>query len=312
MIHDLVNVNQLSLEDVRHLINLATAFKQGAQVHLRQPAYAMNLFFENSTRTHTSFEMAERKLGLQVLPFVPSASSITKGESLSDTVKTLQAIGVNLAVIRHPQNEYYQQLLADNLQISIANGGDGSGQHPSQSLLDIITIFEEFKHFAGLKVGIVGDLAHSRVARSNAQLLQRLGAQIYFSGPKVWFAKDLQQWGQYLPLEDLIKQVDVLMLLRVQHERFAQVEEADFNAQTYYQQYGLTPERYQQLQPHTIIMHPAPVNRGVEIASELVESPQSRIFRQMQNGVYARMAIVAQLLASQDIIADQELKELSK
>ncbi|MBA1393018.1 aspartate carbamoyltransferase catalytic subunit, partial [Lactobacillus sp. XV13L] len=295
-----------------YFMKWSQAFKKGAQVKLQQPVYAMNLFFENSTRTHTSFEMAQRRLGIQVLQFVPQASSILKGESLLDTVKTIQAIGVNLAVIRHPQNQYYQPLLDAHLQLSIANGGDGSGQHPSQSLLDLLTIKEEFGHFQGLKVGIVGDLAHSRVARSNAEILTKLNAQVYFSGPQEWFATDLQQYGTYCPIDQLIEQVDVLMLLRVQHERFDSSEEKGFQAQDYYQQYGLTPQRLASLPAQAIIMHPAPVNRGVEIAADLVECPQSRIFQQMHNGVFVRMAIVSTLLASQGLIATQELKELVK
>lgn len=310
MIHDFVNINQISLTDVKRFIILAEAFKQGASITLQRPAYALNMFFENSTRTHTSFEMAERRLGVQVLQFVPSASSVSKGETLLDTLKTLQAIGINLAVIRHSQNAYYQPLLQAHLTLSLANAGDGSGQHPSQSLLDLMTIFEEFNRLNDLKIGIVGDLAHSRVARSNAQILQSLGSQVYFSGPKSWLTADFRQWGKFLPLKELLPQVDVLMLLRVQHERFQAAEENAFETQSYYQQYGLTPARLAMLPQHAIIMHPAPVNRGVEIADQLVECSQSRIFTQMQNGVYARMAIVAALLASQGIIKEQELLEL--
>ncbi|NVY95728.1 aspartate carbamoyltransferase catalytic subunit [Lactobacillus sp. DCY120] len=311
MEHDLVSVQQLTAQDITAYLRLAQAFKRGAQIQLLQPAFAMNLFFENSTRTHTSFEMAERRLGMQVLNFDPQASSLSKGESLLDTLKTIQAIGVNIAIIRHPQTNYYQPLLEANLKLSLANAGDGQGQHPSQSLLDMLTIYEEFQHFAGLKVGIVGDLAHSRVARSNAQLLQTLGAEVYFGGPKTWFPEDLQALGSYCELEQLIPQVDILMLLRVQHERLKAQSEEEFSSKQYYQHLGLTPERYQLLQSQAIIMHPAPVNRDVEIASELVEAPKSRIFTQMENGVYARMAILTHLLVSQGLVTPQQLEELS-
>lgn len=152
MIHDFVNINQISLTDVKRFIILAEAFKQGASITLQRPAYALNMFFENSTRTHTSFEMAERRLGVQVLQFVPSASSVSKGETLLDTLKTLQAIGINLAVIRHSQNDYYQPLLQAHLTLSLANAGDGSDQYPSQSLLDLMTIFEEFNRLNDLKI----------------------------------------------------------------------------------------------------------------------------------------------------------------
>lgn len=140
--HDLVTVADMSEAEVLHKIKLAQLFKAGKKVSLKRPVYAMNLFFENSTRTHTSFEMAERRLGMQVLQFYATASSVTKGETLEDTVKTIQAIGVDLAVIRHSKNEYYNELLQQKLEISIANAGDGSGQHPSQSLLDMMTIYE--------------------------------------------------------------------------------------------------------------------------------------------------------------------------
>ena len=311
MMHDLVSVEQLTPAAVSHYVQLAQAFKQGAQIQLVHPAYAMNLFFENSTRTHTSFEMAERRLGIEVLSFVADTSSVTKGESLLDTLKTIQAIGVNIAVIRHSQNEYYQKLLQAQLDLSIVNAGDGSGQHPSQSLLDMLTIFEEFGHFADLRIAIVGDLAHSRVARSDAQLLHSLGAKLFFGGPPQWFLQDLAPLGTYVAdIDQLLPQVDVLMLLRVQHERLSTATETNFQEEQYYQRYGLTPQRLALLPPQAIIMHPAPVNRGVEINSALVEAPQSRIFQQMHNGMYMRMAILAKILQSQQLLAAPQLEEL--
>lgn len=311
MMHDLVSVEQLTPAAVSHYVQLAQAFKQGVQIQLVHPAYAMNLFFENSTRTHTSFEMAERRLGIEVLSFVADTSSVTKGESLLDTLKTIQAIGVNIAVIRHSQNEYYQKLLQAQLDLSIVNAGDGSGQHPSQSLLDMLTIFEEFGHFADLRVAIVGDLAHSRVARSDAQLLHSLGAKLFFGGPPQWFLQDLAPLGTYVAdVDQLLPQVDVLMLLRIQHERLSTATETNFQEEQYYQRYGLTPQRLALLPPQAIIMHPAPVNRGVEINSALVEAPQSRIFQQMHNGMYMRMAILAKILQSQQLLAAPQLEEL--
>ena len=255
--------------------------------------------------------MAERRLGIEVLSFVADTSSVTKGESLLDTLKTIQAIGVNIAVIRHSQNEYYQKLLQAQLDLSIVNAGDGSGQHPSQSLLDMLTIFEEFGHFADLRVAIVGDLAHSRVARSDAQLLHSLGAKLFFGGPPQWFLQDLAPLGTYVAdVDQLLPQVDVLMLLRVQHERLSTATETNFQEEQYYQRYGLTPQRLALLPPQAIIMHPAPVNRGVEINSALVEAPQSRIFQQMHNGMYMRMAILAKILQSQQLLAAPQLEEL--
>ncbi|MFC6163734.1 aspartate carbamoyltransferase catalytic subunit [Lactiplantibacillus dongliensis] len=307
----LVSVDQFSNADVTHYIHLAQAFKRGLAVTLKRPAYAMNLFFENSTRTHTSFEMAERQLGMQVIPFDPKTSSVTKGESLLDTLKTIQAIGVDLAVIRHPHDHYYQPLIEAGLDMSLINAGDGSGQHPSQSLLDMLTIYEEFGHFDGLKIAIVGDLQHSRVARSNMMLLTQLGAQVYFSGPKAWFNADFAKYGDYRPLDELVGEMDVMMLLRVQHERLTADKDATFDAASYHQQFGLTAARAAKMPAQAIIMHPAPVNRGVEIASELVDAPQSRIFQQMTNGMYIRMAMITQLLVQKGLLAAEPIEEVA-
>lgn len=256
---NLVSVEQFSNQDVMAYLKLAQAFKNGKTVQLSQPTFAMNLFFENSTRTHTSFEMAERRLGLQVIPFDPKTSSVTKGESLLDTLKTIEAIGVNLAVVRHPRDRYYQPLLDAGFDMSLINAGDGSGQHPSQSLLDMLTIYEEFGHFDGLKIAIVGDLAHSRVARSNMALLTQLGAQVYFGGPKEWYGRDFEAYGEYQTMDQLVATMDVMMLLRVQHERLSQVNNQTFDASAYHQQYGLTAERAARMPKHAIIMHPAPL-----------------------------------------------------
>ena len=305
----LVSVDQFSNQDVMGILHQAQAFQAGQTVTLKRPTFAMNLFFENSTRTHTSFEMAQRRLGLQVLAFDPKTSSLTKGESLLDTLKTIQAIGVDLAVIRHPQNGYYTPLIQAGLDLSLINAGDGSGQHPSQSLLDMLTIYQEFGHFSGLKVAIVGDVSHSRVARSNMHLLTQLGATVYFSGPKAWINADFTAYGDYRPLDDLVDQMDVLMLLRVQHERLTQDSNATFDAHEYHQRYGLTLERAKRMPAQAIIMHPAPVNRGVELASDLVEAPQSRIFQQMTNGVYVRMAMITRLLAQRGLLDVPEVEE---
>lgn len=297
----LVSVDQLTNDLVASLIDRAGAFKKGATIKLTRPVYAMNLFFENSTRTHTSFEMAERKLGMSVLDFNADTSSTSKGETLSDTLKTVQAIGVDFVAVRHSQNNYYDALLADDqFHMALANAGDGSGQHPSQCLLDLMTIHEEFGHFAGLKVVICGDLRHSRVARSNMQLLKQLGATLYFTGPEAWFAPEFAQYGQPAQLDDVLPEVDVVMLLRIQHERFAADE--TLSDTVFHTQYGLTTERAAHLKSSAIWLHPAPVNRDVEIADELVEAPQSRIFKQMTNGVFMRMAIIEHLLDQQHLI----------
>ncbi|HGZ2455115.1 aspartate carbamoyltransferase catalytic subunit [Enterococcus faecalis] len=292
----LLTAEALTDREVMGLIRRAGEFKQGAKWHLEERQYfATNLFFENSTRTHKSFEVAEKKLGLEVIEFEASRSSVQKGETLYDTVLTMSAIGVDVAVIRHGKENYYDELIqSKTIQCSIINGGDGSGQHPTQCLLDLMTIYEEFGGFEGLKVAIVGDITHSRVAKSNMQLLNRLGAEIYFSGPEEWYDHQFDVYGQYVPLDEIVEKVDVMMLLRVQHERHDGKE--SFSKEGYHLEYGLTNERATRLQKHAIIMHPAPVNRDVELADELVESLQSRIVAQMSNGVFMRMAILEAIL----------------
>lgn len=291
----LVSVEALSNEEVMTLIKRAQEFKNGASYHPKYPKYAVNLFFENSTRTHKSFEMAEKKLGLDIIDFEVATSSVKKGETLYDTVLTMSALGVDVAVIRHGDEAYYEELIASTgIKLAVVNGGDGSGQHPSQSLLDLMTIYEEFGKFEGLKVAIVGDLTHSRVANSNMQLLNRLGAEVFFSGPEEWFDASYNEFGTYLPLDELVEEVDVMMMLRVQHERHEYY--GNFSKEKYLATYGLTEERESKMKPYAIIMHPAPVNRDVELEGSLVECPRSRIVQQMSNGVYTRMAILEAVL----------------
>lgn len=292
----LVTMEALSNEEVLGLIERGIAFKtQTAQFQLPRQYFAANLFFESSTRTHKSFEVAERKLGLDVIEFDAKTSSVNKGETLYDTILTMSALGVDICVIRHSDEDYYKDLIdSRTIQTAIVNGGDGSGQHPSQCLLDLMTIYEEFGYFNPLKIVIAGDISHSRVAKSNMQILKRLGAEIYFAGPKEWYASAFDVYGKHVRLDDVIAEIDVLMLLRVQHERHDGQE--SFSKNSYHQSFGLTKERYQAMKASAIVMHPAPVNRDVEIADDLVEAPKSRIVTQMQNGVFVRMAILEAIL----------------
>lgn len=286
---NLLSMKDLNVSEIEDILNRAQQFKDGETSKLCLPFTVANLFFEPSTRTKMSFEMAERKLGLTVLPFDAGTSSTLKGETLYDTLKTLEAIGVDAVVIRHEQDGYYEELLS-GINTGIINGGDGSGQHPTQSLLDLFTIREEFGRFEGLHITIAGDISHSRVARSNADALIKLGAQVSFLCPPEWQGefKSVSNW------DEVISKTDVVMLLRVQHERHE--TESTFTKENYHQQYGFTLERYNQLKANAIIMHPAPFNRDMEIASELVESEKSRIFQQMANGVYIRMAVLESVL----------------
>ncbi|GAA4161628.1 aspartate carbamoyltransferase [Chryseobacterium ginsenosidimutans] len=285
-------ITELSTERINSIVTEAIAFANGKTARIEGEVFCSNLFFEDSTRTKTSFDIAERKLGLQVVPFDAANSSVNKGESLYDTVKTIESLGVNLVVIRDKKDRYFDEL--KNIKIPMINGGDGTGNHPSQCMLDLMTIYQEFGKFEGLKVGIVGDVKHSRVANSNAEALRRLGAKVYFSGPEQWFDEGALINGTYLSVDEMIKDVDVLMLLRIQHERHD--SKMSFSASEYHRKYGLTKEREKAMKKEAIIMHPAPINRGVEIDTDLVECERSRVFKQMQNGVFARMAILKEAL----------------
>ncbi len=292
----LVTMETLSNEEVLGLIKRGIQFKKGeVEIDHDRTYYASNLFFEDSTRTHKSFEMAELRLGMGMIDFDARTCSVNKGETLYDTILTMSALGVDICVIRHSEVDYYKQLIdSPTIQTSIVNGGDGSGQHPSQSLLDLMTIYEEFGGFEGLKIVIAGDITHSRVAKSNMQVLKRLGAQIFFTGPSQWYSEEFDVYGQHVDIDDVIEEIDVLMLLRVQHERHDGNE--SFSKEGYNSQFGLTEARYKRLKDTAIVMHPAPVNRDVEIDDSLVEAPKARIVRQMTNGVFVRMAILEAVL----------------
>ncbi|QTN12324.1 aspartate carbamoyltransferase catalytic subunit [Mammaliicoccus vitulinus] len=287
---NLLTMTDLTKDDIMNIITKAQNIKENGVKPFEKGMTVANLFFENSTRTKCSFEMAERKLGLEVIPFETSTSSVQKGESLYDTCKTLESIGVDALVIRHSENAYYDSL--EGLNIPVLNGGDGSGQHPTQCLLDLMTIYEEYGYFEGLKILISGDIKNSRVARSNAEALTKLGAEVVFSAPDQW-KSDFSN-VPYVNIDDVIEEIDVCMLLRVQNERHE--SGTTFNTEKYHEAYGLTMERYEKLPDQAIVMHPAPVNRGVEIDSSLVESSKSRIFKQMENGVFIRMACIYDVL----------------
>ena len=284
----MIKLSRLSVESLQKLLSEALDFANGKTVKAKSDVFVANLFFEDSTRTKVSFEVAEKKLGLHVVDFDEKKSSINKGETLLDTIKTLEAIGINLTVIRHQKTRYYDEL--KDSSIGLVNAGDGIGHHPSQGLLDLMTIVQEFGDVKDLKIAIVGDVKHSRVANSNATTLRRLGAKVYFSGPREWFDEGSLMNGTYRDLDALIPDVDVLMLLRIQHERHH--EKSKLKPEDYLKKFGLTKEREARMKPNAIIMHPAPINRGVEIDNDLVECERSRIFKQMKNGVFARMAIL--------------------
>ncbi|PGU05168.1 aspartate carbamoyltransferase [Bacillus cereus] len=288
----LLTMSELSEQEISEILKDAEDFANGKEVKTTEQTFVANLFFENSTRTRFSFEVAEKRLGLDVLNFSADSSSVQKGETLYDTIRTLESVGAKAVVIRHEQDRYFDEL-KDQVNIPILNAGDGCGNHPTQCLLDLLTIKQEFGSFEGLKIAIVGDVRHSRVARSNAEALTKLGATIYFASPEEWKDED-NTFGTYKDLDELVPEVDVMMLLRVQHERHDHYE-TDIMKE-YHEKHGLTVEREKRMKEGSIIMHPAPVNRDVEIASELVECERSRIFKQMENGVYVRMAVLKRAL----------------
>lgn len=287
--NNLLSMNQLSIEEMTALLDRAEIFKKYGIRELPGDYMISNLFFEPSTRTKTSFEVAERKLGIEVIPFEAGFSSALKGETLYDTVRTLEQIGIDALVIRHQEDKYYEELIGKT-NIAIVNAGDGSGQHPTQSLLDLFTIKEEFGRFKDLNILIAGDISHSRVAKSNADALTRLGANVTFLCPEKW-AGDFDSTDSW---DEVLEQSDVIMLLRVQHERHE--DDASFTKEEYHQRFGLTVEREGMMKPGAIIMHPAPVNRNVEIADSLIECSRSRIFKQVENGVYIRAAVLETVL----------------
>lgn len=297
----LLTMDDLSVNEIYEILEEANQFAEEKVWKPQKQTFVANLFFEPSTRTKSSFEMAERKLGLEVIPFEAGSSSVLKGETLYDTVKTLQAIGVSGVVIRHEKNRYFDEL--KDIDIPIINAGDGCGHHPTQSLLDLLTIKQEFNRFEDLHVAIIGDIRHSRVARSDANALKRLGAKVTFSGPPQWFDESLMRHGFYMPVDEAVEKADVVMLLRIQHERHQST--LSMTKEEYHKAYGLTVEREKRMRGRSIIMHPAPVNRDVEIASELVECSRSRIFKQMQNGVYVRMAVLKRVLQNH---AEREIR----
>ena len=288
----LLTMNELSIYEINRILEDAEAFANGYAWMPERQTMVANLFYEPSTRTKSSFEMAERKLGLDVIPFDVGTSSVLKGETLYDTAKTLESIGLDALVIRHEQDHYFDELI-NRLKIPIINAGDGCGNHPTQSLLGLLTIKQEFCRFEGLKISIIGDVRHSRVAKSNAEALIRLGARVVFSGPPEWHDPK-NSLCVYEDINEAVETSDVVMLLRIQHERHA--EKYDPQEGAYLQRYGLTIEREKRMKNGAIVMHPAPINRGVEIDSDLVECNRSRIFKQMQNGVFIRMAVLKNVL----------------
>ena len=265
----------------------------------------VNLFFEDSTRTRLSFDAAAKRLSADVTNFAAKGSSVSKGESLKDTAQTLQAMGADAIVIRHSASGAAKRLAESGwVSASIINAGDGTHEHPTQALLDAFTIRKHFgptrTNFSGLKVAIVGDIVHSRVARSNVLLLKKLGADVTVIAPPTLIPYGIENWGvaHSFNLDDELESFDVVMMLRVQLER---MNEAYFpNGREYSRGYGLDEVRLGRLKQDAIVMHPGPMNRGLEISAASADSVRSVVLEQVSNGVLVRMAVLYQLLAGAD------------
>jgi aspartate carbamoyltransferase catalytic subunit len=259
----------------------------------------VNLFFEASTRTRTSFEIAAKRLGADAISITASGSSVSKGESLVDTLNTLGAMHPDAIVMRHAASGAPHFLARYLVETPIINAGDGTHEHPTQALLDARTILDRRPTLEGLRVAIIGDIAHSRVARSNMYLLSKFGAQIVLCGPASLLPPELAQLAPGISLthkmEDAIRGADVIMMLRVQLER---QHEAAFSANEYFQFYGLRLEHMILAKPDAIVMHPGPINRGREISSEVADSQRSVILNQVENGIAVRMAVLERILGN--------------
>ncbi|MGI9074496.1 MAG: aspartate carbamoyltransferase catalytic subunit [Bryobacteraceae bacterium] len=258
----------------------------------------VNLFFEASTRTRTSFEIAAKRLGADIISITASGSSVSKGESLVDTLNTVAAMRPDAIVMRHSASGA-PHFLSRYLPIPIVNAGDGTHEHPTQALLDALTIIDRRGTLEGLRVAIIGDIAHSRVARSNLFLLSKFGVQIVLCGPASLLPRDI---GRLAPGVELttdmlkaIRDVDVIMMLRVQLER---QHEPAFPINEYFQFFGLRPEHIELAKPNLIVMHPGPINRGREISSEVADSQRSAILNQVENGIAIRMAVLERVFAA--------------
>jgi aspartate carbamoyltransferase catalytic subunit len=298
----LLDIESLKREDIERLLVRSKAFQPTPGQAFRRfdtlrGRTVVNLFFESSTRTRTSFEIAAKHLGADIISITAAGSSISKGESLVDTLNTLGAMRPDAIVMRHSASGA-PHFLSRYLPIPIVNAGDGTHEHPTQALLDALTILDRRGKLEGLRVAIIGDIAHSRVARSNIFLLSKFGVQIVLCGPASLLPKEI---GKIAPgveltttMEQAIRAADVIMMLRVQLER---QHDVPIDPSEYFQFFGLRPEHIQLAKPDVIVMHPGPINRGREISSEVADSQRSAILNQVENGIAVRMAVLESMLA---------------
>lgn len=291
---DLLEIKGLGREEINYFLDTAESFKEVTgrdikKVPTLRGKTVVNLFFEPSTRTRTSFELAAKRLSADVINFSVSTSSVTKGETLLDTARNIEAMRSDFIVIRHPASGA-PHLLAQQLKSSVINAGDGFHEHPTQALLDLFTIREKKGRIEGLKVVIIGDITHSRVARSNIYGLTRLGANVCVAGPPALIPVDIESTGVsvYYNLTEAIKDADVIMVLRIQSER--QGKNYFPGLREYASLFCLTAEKLRCAKEDVMVMHPGPINRGIEIAPEVADGLSSVILEQVTNGIAVRMA----------------------
>ncbi|BCB96183.1 aspartate carbamoyltransferase [Dissulfurispira thermophila] len=292
---DLVGIKELSKDKIKLILDTASSFKDVLKRDIKKvPALrgktVVNLFFEPSTRTKTSFELAEKRLSMDVLNFSVPTSSVVKGESLFDTIKTIEAYGVDFIVIRHSSSGA-PHFIARNVDASVINAGDGINEHPTQALLDAFSILERKGSLKGLNIAIVGDILHSRVAKSNIYLLSKFGANIRLIGPPT-LVPEMTDYhiDVFYEMDEGLKDADVIMMLRIQMER----QGKGFFPSTleYFKNWGLDMRRLKLAKKDAIVMHPGPMNRGIEISSDVADSEQSIILEQVTNGLAVRMAVM--------------------
>ena len=302
----LLSIHDLSKDEAQEILDTAVELARLSEGSVKKfPTLrgrtVVNLFFEDSTRTRISFEAAAKRLSADVINFSAKGSSLSKGESLKDTALTLQAMGADAVVIRHSASGAPHQLARQQwMKGAVINAGDGTHEHPTQALLDAFTIRRKLRNdegdLAGLRIAIVGDVLHSRVARSNVLLLQKLGAQVVLIAPPTLLPVGVESWGVEVSysLDSVIPNVDVIMMLRVQRER---MDDLFFPTEREYSRnFGLNAERLGKMQEHAIVMHPGPMNRGLEISADSADSERSVIVDQVANGVSVRMAVLYLLL----------------
>jgi len=293
---DLLGIEQLSIDEINLILDTAEALREvSARPVKKVPALrgktVINLFFEPSTRTRSSFEVAEKRLSADILNFAASTSSVSKGETLLDTAHNLEAMAPDIIVIRH-ESAGAPHLLGRECRSSIINAGDGMHEHPTQALLDGLTVRTVKGRLEGLKIAIIGDISHSRVARSDTLLFHKMGAEVWICGPPTLIPWEFEKLGARITsrMDEAIEGADVIMMLRIQHER--QNEAFIPSTREYYNFFGLTREKMRLAKKDTIVMHPGPINRGVEIDSEVADAGYSVILNQVANGVATRMAVL--------------------